>query len=91
MLLANLKKIIILIIGEGDRMNHHNYSEFYSKILQPFLDKEIYLIEVGILTGIGLAIWCDIFNKANIIGYDIDIGNYIKNKEHLKSLGAFKI
>jgi len=76
----------------GDRMNseYHNYSKIYSKYMLENVDNEINIAEVGILNGIGLAIWCDVFPNANIHGYDIDISIFNNNLNNLKSLNAFK-
>ena len=76
----------------ADRMSstYHQYAEWYSIFLKKYIKKNIILCEVGILTGVGLSIWCDIFDKSNcIIGYDIDISNFEKNKSKLIELGAF--
>ncbi len=76
----------------GDRMNsqYHQYAYIYSRYLKNLLDKNIFIAEVGILDGVGLAIWCEIFPNANIHGYDIDINNFNKNLNNLKSLNAFR-
>jgi len=77
----------------GDRMmqKDHNYAGKYAQYLLPFLKKKgITLIEIGILKGTGLAIWSDLFKKANIIGLDIDLSYFKKNISVLKKYGAFK-
>ena len=76
----------------GDRMNSkcHNYSKIYAKYLADKLESPINIAEVGILTGIGMAIWCDIFKNATVYGLDIDINIFNKNKPNLEKLGAFK-
>jgi|SaaInlV_150m_DNA_5_1039734.scaffolds.fasta_scaffold15792_2 hypothetical protein len=78
----------------GDRMapSCGNYSEIYSKYLSPFFNKEKgNFCEVGILKGIGLAIWCDTFKKDwKIYGLDIDLSNFNDNLNNLKQYGAFK-
>lgn len=73
---AIMKKKYYIIHQGGDRMNsiYHNYSKIYSAYLLKFLDKKINLVEIGILNGIGLSIWCDIFKDSNIYGLDIDTG-----------------
>ena len=75
----------------ADRMKsiYHNYSEWYSIFFQKYIQEKITFCEVGILTGVGLSIWCDIFKNANIIGYDIDTNIYLENYKNLLSLGAF--
>jgi hypothetical protein len=76
----------------GDRMNskYHNYSKVYSKFMANRLDDNINFAEVGILTGSGMAIWCDLFKNATIYGLDIDTNIFYNNKSNLESLGAFK-
>lgn len=77
----------------GDRMlrskTTHGYGIWYSKYMLPFINKKITMAEVGILTGSGLAIWCDIFKEATIYGYDIDINIFKENSKNLSDLGAF--
>ena len=76
----------------GDRMNsqYHNYSKYYSKFLDKYVNKDkINMAEVGILTGIGMAIWCDIFPKAEIYGLDIDTNIFKNNYDNLIKLDAF--
>ncbi len=76
----------------GDRMLYHGYADKYSEYLSHFFNssQKITLIECGILQGTGLAIWCDLFPDAHIIGLDIDLGHSKNNMENLNSLGAFK-
>ena len=58
----------------NDRMsNAHKYAEIYSEFLP---DNANIIIELGILKGTGLAIWCDLYKHAKIIGLDIDISHY---------------
>lgn len=80
----------------GDRMSphHHDYGWCYAEFLKPFISelapKQLTLVEVGILNGSGLAIWCDLFPKARVIGLDIDLSNYHANRKNLETKGAFK-
>ena len=76
----------------GDRMYHHLYARRYAKYLKPFVDKgkPITLVEVGILKGSGLAMWCELFPDSRIIGLDIDLSHTQNNMDYLKSKGAFK-
>lgn len=74
----------------GDRMYHHGYGPKYAEYLAPYVSQSrITLVEVGILMGTGLAMWCELFPDSRIIGFDIDLGHTRRNWEHLKSLGAF--
>ena len=76
----------------GDRMLHHGYAKKYSEYLHSYSPKKeaVTLIEVGILKGTGLAIWCDLFQNGRIIGLDIDLRHINSNMSNLKNLGAFK-
>lgn len=76
----------------GDRMSpfFHNYASFYAKHFRRFKNHaEIVLVEVGILRGTGLAIWCDLFPQGTIIGLDIDLSHFKENLPSLKEKGAF--
>ena len=75
----------------GDRMLHHGYARYYSQYLSRFLERpRVVLVEVGILKGSGLAIWCDLFPSGRVIGMDIDLEHTLSNMENLESLGAFR-
>ena len=79
----------------GDRMSpyHHGYGRCYAEFLKPFISAtypgRLTLVEVGILNGNGLAIWCDLFPDARVIGFDIDLSNFQANRTHLEKMGAF--
>ena len=74
----------------GDRMLHHGYGPTYARYLQPFLGaRNLTVAEFGILKGTGLAIWCDMFPHASVIGLDIDVGYFLENKSTLERRGAF--
>jgi hypothetical protein len=74
----------------GDRMLHHGYAEIYERYLRPFrARKTLTLAEFWILSGTGLAIWCDLFPEASILGFDIDLQHYHKSQPYLCSRGAF--
>ena len=72
--------------------SQHGYAELYAKYLYRHIAasaKPPTLIECGILTGIGLAAWCDLFTNGTIIGLDIDLQHFLRNKNNLTQLGAF--
>jgi len=73
----------------GDRMLHHQYATIYSACL-PDVSEEITLVELGILRGVGLAIWCELFPNARVIGLDVDLSHYKENEQNLRKLGAFR-
>lgn len=75
----------------GDRMLHHGYGMVYARYLAPFLRQPgLTVAEFGILKGTGLAIWCDLFPNARIIGFDIDLAHFLGNRASLERRGAFK-
>lgn len=79
----------------GDRMSpaFHGYGKVYEKYLAKFLrkpGKPFTLVEIGILNGSGLAIWCDLFPEGRIIGLDINLDNYRANRAFLEGEGAFR-
>jgi hypothetical protein len=83
----------------GDRMSPvlcstcHGYGEVYEKFLRPIVAKQsssITLVEVGILNGTGLAIWCDLFPEARVIGLDLDLSNFHLYRPNLEKAGAFQ-
>jgi hypothetical protein len=76
----------------GDRMLVHGYAAKYAEYLRPFLDRSdrLTIAEFGILTGIGLAIWCDLFPHARVLGFDIDLSNCKGHMPRLRQLGAFQ-
>ena len=76
----------------GDRMMSHYYSPYYAKHLKRFVKNrfaEIAIAEVGVLSGVGLATWSDLFPKSNIFALDMDFSYLRENEAHLKSKGAF--
>jgi len=77
----------------GDRMTpfYHDYGRCYSEFLRPFVAsvEQPTILEVGILNGSGLAIWCDLFRNSRVVGFDIDLENFEKNYQNLTDAGAF--
>ncbi|OGU15523.1 MAG: hypothetical protein A2076_12705 [Geobacteraceae bacterium GWC2_53_11] len=75
----------------GDRMRHHGYARFYEKYLRQYACSAapITLVEVGILRGVGLSIWCDLFPNSRIVGLDIDLEHFRGNRHVLESKNAF--
>jgi hypothetical protein len=75
----------------GDRMLHHGYGKTYAHYLSAFLDEpRLTVAEFGILRGTGLAIWCDLFPSARVMGFDIDLSHFEENRATLLRRGAFK-
>ena len=74
----------------GDRMYDNGYAEHYERHLRPFMGRSALTVaEFGILKGTGLAIWCDLFPDADVLGLDIDPEHFNNNRAWLESRGAF--
>ncbi len=74
----------------GDRMLFHGYAKHYSKYLASFnREKRLVIAEFGILRVSGLAIWCDLFPNARVLGFDIDTSHFEENRRNLLDRGAF--
>ena len=87
------KNKILYKMQGGDRMKsqYHNYASLYEKYLNYFNNNDtLNFLEIGILTGIGLASWSDLYKNSNIFGFDIEPQNFYNNQKNLYSLGAFK-
>ena len=78
----------------GDRMSriHHDYAPSYARHLARWLadGARPVIVEVGILKGSGLAIWCDLFPLGTVVGLDIDLSHFRENLPDLRARGAFR-
>lgn len=66
----------------------HNYTEIYDKLLKPYKNKSISLLEIGVRWGGSLLMWRDFLPDANIYGIDI---NPITNKDVLSCESIFTL
>ena len=69
----------------GDRMGHNGYAEAYAKHLP---ENPQTLVELGVLKGTGLAIWCDLYPNARVIGLDLNLDDFY-DEGYLLKFGAF--
>ncbi len=76
-----------MISGWRFRPNR-KYVEMYAKHLAPLSGRRFVMVELGVLRGVGLAVWCEAFPEARVIGLDIDPGLY--DKRGLVARGAFR-
>jgi hypothetical protein len=76
----------------GDRMIAHGYAAQYAKALVPFMQRrDLVVVELGVLRGSGLAMWCELFPRARrIIGLDVDTAHFRSHRSTLERLGAFR-
>ena len=58
-----------------DKHTNHKYiQDFYEKLFEPYMVKKINFLEIGVLRGESLKLWCDYFEDAKkIVGIDIFI------------------
>jgi len=63
----------------GKHRNHtdkssldHNYLVWYERFLEPMRDEPITILEIGVSGGESLRTWRDYFQRARIVGMDID-------------------
>jgi hypothetical protein len=74
----------------GDRFLHHGYGQTYAEELERFCARPPHtVVEIGILRGTGLAVWCDLFPDARVVGLDTDLTHYRENIDNLVERGAF--
>lgn len=64
------------------------YAEIYASRLCPLAESRIVLVEMGVLLGAGLAVWCDVFPTSRVIGLDIDLRRF--SVSSLRERGAFE-
>jgi cephalosporin hydroxylase len=58
-----------------DKNTSHDYGQrFYDKLLEPYLDKQINLLELGVQYGPSILAWAKVLKNAQIYGIDINLG-----------------
>ena len=62
----------------------NRYLERYDPILQPLVDREIRLLEIGVHNGGSLLLWRDYFRKGTIVGIDLELPNGLANEERIQ-------
>jgi hypothetical protein len=60
------------------------YLERYDPILQPLVDREIKLLEIGVHNGGSLLLWRDYFRKGTIAGIDLELPDGLANEERIQ-------
>lgn len=75
----------------GDRFLHHGYGQTYAEELELLCARPPHtVVEIGILRGTGLAVRCDLFPDAGVVGKDIDLTHYRENIDNLVERGALR-
>jgi hypothetical protein len=75
----------------GDKMAslRNGYGRGYASLLDSRLRTVHTVVELGVFQGVSLAIWCDLFPQAKIIGLDIDFDRFESHRAFLEGVGAF--
>lgn len=61
----------------------NGYLEMYDPILQPLVDQEIKLLEIGVHNGGSLLLWRDYFQKGTIIGIDLKLPSHLSGEDRI--------
>ncbi len=62
-----------------DKSTFHKFTDFYDTNLKSLRDKELSLLEVGILDGNSIKMWYDYFTESIIYGVDIQDYKHLEN------------
>lgn len=62
----------------------HEYLQFYDPVFSEYAEKEINLLELGILEGGSLMLWRDYFPQGHIFGIDLRIPPKFTNQERIR-------
>ena len=62
----------------------HRYLEVYDPMFSEYLDRDINLLELGILQGGSLLLWKDYFPKAQIFGVDLNAPEQLNSEDRIK-------
>lgn len=76
------------MMSGGRFIEDTGYAQIYASCLCHRELERIVLVELGVLLGVGLAVWCDVFPSARVIGLDIDI--HRMDMAVLRRRGAFE-
>jgi SAM-dependent methyltransferase len=62
----------------------HRYIEIYDPVLEPYVDSEIKLLELGIHRGGSLHLWRDFFPQGEVTGIDLELPEHFKPGERVR-------
>jgi hypothetical protein len=71
------------IDGHGDKGTSHSYIPEYSRLFEPYRDKKLNILEIGVAYGESLEMWSEYFTNAKVYGVDIhdkEIYPYLKDE-----------
>ena len=75
----------------GDKMaaDRNGYADAYAELLDG-LNAQL-IVELGVFRGVSLAMWCELFPEAMVIGLDLDFDRFRANEPTLVDRGAFGV
>ena len=75
----------------GDKMgpDRHNYAHVYAALLEGLNPQMV--VELGVFRGTSLALWCELFPEAMVVGLDLDFDRFRENEQKLRDRGAFAV
>jgi hypothetical protein len=68
---------------DSDKIKH-GYLGLYDPVLAPWINKEVTLLEVGVLRGGSLRLWRDYFPRGTIIGIDRSLPEHFQPEERIQ-------
>jgi tetratricopeptide (TPR) repeat protein len=71
-------------IGGTNKDTNHSYVEIYEQLLEPILEKEGSLLEIGIQYGGSILLWNELLKNCRIFGFDIEDKLSDSIKEYVK-------
>ena len=71
-------------IGGTDKDTTHSYVEIYEQLLEPILEKDGSLLEIGIQYGGSILLWKELLKNCRIFGIDIEDKLSDSIKEYVK-------
>jgi predicted O-methyltransferase YrrM len=77
--------------GGGDKMaaDRNNYAAAYATVLADL--NPTVVVELGVFQGVSMAMWCELFPEATVVGLDLDFERYSENLPNLRDRGAFRV
>ena len=75
----------------GDKMapERNAYADVYARLFDGLEPRVI--VELGVFQGASMALWCDLFPEAQVVGLDLSLDRYHANLYALRERGAFTV
>jgi hypothetical protein len=75
--------------GGGDKMgpDRNGYADVYASLLDGLTPQVV--VELGVFQGVSMAMWCDLFPAARVVGLDLDFDRFYAHLSRLEGFGAF--